>query len=243
MNKTVLGALAVTVLMANYAYAADLPVRPAPPPPAPVATWTGCYLGGNVGWARVETKLLFNNVDDFSRSADGIAGGGQIGCDYQFASNWVFGVQAMFDGTNIGVSRVSRLFPTQTIHADVNWFGTVTARLGYAFSPSFLLYSKVGWGTYETEVTLVNNATGAELSGGGKNRSGLDVGVGGEWMFTPNLSLFVEWDHIFVKDQGIFFANLGAGGTPAEIRRDFDKVLVGFNWRFGGYGSQVRGGY
>ena len=178
---------------------------------------------------------------DGSGHESAFIGGVQAGCNWpQYASNWVFGVQAMFDGTNIGVSRVSRLFPTQTIHADVNWFGTVTARLGYAFSPSFLFYSKVGWGTYETELTLVNNLTGGELSGGGKNRSGLDVGVGGEWMFTPNFSLFVEWDHIFVKDQGVFFATLGPGGTPAEIRRDFDKVLVGFNWRFGGFGSPVR---
>jgi len=241
MHKAILAGLAVTTLMTNFAYAADMPVKARPVlPPPPVATWTGCYLGGNVGWARAETKLLFNGVDDFGRSADGIAGGGQLGCDYQFASNWVFGIQGMFDGTSIGVSRPSVRFPANTIHADVNWFGTVTARLGYAFSPSFLFYSKVGWGTYETELTLVNNLTGGELSGGGKNRSGLDVGVGGEWMFTPNFSLFVEWDHIFVKDQGVFFATLGPGGTPAEIRRDFDKVLVGFNWRFGGFGSPVR---
>jgi len=238
MNKAIMAGLAVTALMGNFAYAADMRVKaPPPPPPAPVATWTGCYLGGNIGFARVEAQLLFNGVDDFSRSADGIAAGGQIGCDWQLSSNWVFGLQAMLDGTNIGVSRTSVRFPTHTINADVNWFGTVTARFGYAFSPSFMLYGKAGWGTYEAEVTLVNVATGAELSGGGRKRSGLDLGVGGEWMFTPNFSVFIEWDRIFVKDQGVFFANLGAGGTSAEIRRDFDKVLFGFNWRFGGFRS------
>ena len=29
----------------------------------------------------------------------GFAGGGQIGCDYQFAGGWVIGFRNMFDGT------------------------------------------------------------------------------------------------------------------------------------------------
>jgi outer membrane immunogenic protein len=61
--------------------------------PAPVYAWTGCYIGGNVGWARAKTEVSFDGVGDFSRSADGFAGGGQIGCDYQFATNWVIGIQ------------------------------------------------------------------------------------------------------------------------------------------------------
>ncbi len=41
------------------AFAADMPLKAPPPPPAPVFTWTGCYLGGSVGGIWRQT----NNTD------------------------------------------------------------------------------------------------------------------------------------------------------------------------------------
>jgi outer membrane immunogenic protein len=81
------------------AMAADMPVKARPAPtPAPVYLWTGCYIGGNVGWAQESVHFDDSSgFDDGRRSRSGFAGGGQIGCDYQFASNWVFGVQGMID--------------------------------------------------------------------------------------------------------------------------------------------------
>jgi outer membrane immunogenic protein len=246
MVRGIVTAFGLTAL-ATSAMAADLPVKAPPPAPAPVYAWTGCYIGGNVGWARVETKVtLFNNVlgtGQAERSADGVAGGGQIGCDYQFASNWLFGVQVMFDGTSIDASRVSVLFPADTFHAKVDWFGTVTGRFGYLISPSFLLYGKFGWGGYRARLTVNDTLTGVELGSASRTQSGFDAGVGGEWTFSPNWSLWIEWDHIFPQDKTVFFPNLGVGGTTANVRRDFDKVLVGVNWRFGGAASPVRAAY
>ena len=136
MNKVLLSSLALLALAGSSASAADLP-RKAPPPimVAPVSTWSGCYIGGNVGWARVSTEVTFNGFAEFDRSADGFAAGGQIGCDYQFASNWVIGVQFMADWTDIEASRASVLFPGNTIHAKLRGFGTLTGRLGYAVFP------------------------------------------------------------------------------------------------------------
>jgi len=246
MNRTFLAGLAAATLVANYASAADLP-RKAPPPVmvAPVSTWTGCYIGGNVGWARVQTKVEFNDVSDFSRSADGFAAGGQIGCDYQFASNWVVGAQLMVDWTDIEASRASALFPGNTIHAKLRGFGTVTGRLGYVVAPSFLLYGKFGWGAYRTDFAI-QNASGVEIASANRRQNGFDVGVGGEWMIAPSWSLFVEWDHIFASNNDFTFQT-GAVTAPvitrAEIRRDLDKVLVGVNWRFGGAAAPVAARY
>ena len=237
MHRSVLVGLAAATLVANYASAADLP-RKAPPPVvvAPVSTWTGCYIGGNVGWARVSTEVTFNGFAEFDRSADGFAAGGQVGCDYQFASNWVIGVQFMADWTDIEASRTSVLFPANTLHAKLRGFGTLTGRLGYAVTPSFLFYGKFGWGAYSTKFS-VENAAGVELASANRRQSGFDLGVGGEWMIAPNWSIWIEWDHIFAQDKTFFFPNLGPVGTTAEVRRDLDKVLVGFNWRFGGVGA------
>src|SRR5436190_1643242 len=44
---TALGGLA----LAGPALAADIPVKAPPPVVAPAFTWTGCYIGGNVGGA------------------------------------------------------------------------------------------------------------------------------------------------------------------------------------------------
>jgi len=182
-------------------------------------------------------------VADFNRSRDGFAAGGQVGCDYQFANNWVVGVQGLLDWTNIEADRASVLFPGDTIHARVRGFGTLTGRLGYTITPNFLLYGKFSWGAYRTNFT-VNNAAGVELANGNRTQSGFDVGVGGEWMIATNWSLWIEWDHIFAQDKSFFFPNLNPpAGTRAEIRREFDKVLVGFNWRFGGVSAPVAARY
>src|SRR5262245_57422951 len=106
--------------LATSAIAADMPVRP-PSPPVPAILWTGCYIGGNVGWAQVSAD--FNdriNGGDGSLSSSAFAGGGQIGCDYQFASNWVFGVQGLIDWTDIKRNRVSIIDPELTFHREGN---------------------------------------------------------------------------------------------------------------------------
>ena len=242
MKQNLLASIALAALMVSPALAADLPRKAPPPlPPPPVYTWTGCYIGVNAGWADVETRIAVAGVVDGtgSRSANGGAFGGQIGCDYQFASSWVFGVQALFDGTNIERERVSVLFPTATFRAEVDGFATITGRLGYAVSPAFLIYGKFGWGAYKTSLTAFTTLTGVELGSVSRTYSGLDLGLGGEWRFSPNWSLWVEWDRIFPKDKTLFFPALGVGGTTAIVRRDLDKVLVGVNYRFGGLGGPV----
>jgi outer membrane immunogenic protein len=221
-------------VLATSAIAADMPVK-APPAPAPVYTWTGCYIGGNIGWAQVSAHFddRFDG-DDGRLSKSGFAGGGQIGCDYQFSSNWVFGIQGMIDGTDINRSRVSIIDPTLTFHHDVNWFATVTARLGYLFTPSFLFYVKGGWGSVNERFSVTTTATNVHVASLDRNANGGDVGVGFEYMFTPNWTFFVEWDHIFLDHTSIEFRD-----RFDNIHRDFDKVLFGINWRFGGARSSV----
>ena len=164
MNRTLLTSLALLALSGGSAFAADLRVK-APPmvASAPVYTWTGCYVGANIGAARTEASVTFFGVEDFSRSKSGGAFGGQIGCDYQFASNWVIGVQGMIDGTNVEVDRLSNRFANTNLHAEVDRFATITARFGYAVSPAFLIYGKVGWGSIKTSLTATNTLTNVEL--------------------------------------------------------------------------------
>jgi len=229
-------AFAMTTL-ATSAIAADLPVRP-PPPPAPVYQWTSCYVGGNVGWAQISAH--FNDRiagDDGSLSTSAFAGGGQIGCDYQFAANWVFGVQGLVDWTDIKRNRVSIIDPLVSLHRNGNWFATVTARLGYLFTPTFLFYVRGGWGSVNDEFSVITTTTNTTLATVNKNANGGDLGVGFEWMFARNWTLWVEWDHIFLDNSSIEFTRIAGTTRFDNINRDFDKVLFGVNWRFSGPGS------
>src|SRR5262249_33869044 len=102
-----LGIAAIT--LGSAAQAADMPLK-APHPPPPVYSWTGCYWGGHVGWGwgrKTLNENFFDGEDDltvdtvgiprrvgFSGKIDtsGAVFGGQVGCNYQFANNWVIGV-------------------------------------------------------------------------------------------------------------------------------------------------------
>jgi outer membrane immunogenic protein len=264
MTRTVLAALVATTLLANVAYAADLPVKAPPPPPAPVYTWTGCYIGGNIGWAQVNSRFRSDGVrfvdgksdkwfdgviDNGHVSADGFAGGGQIGCDYQFNSNWLIGIRGLVDVASFSGDHISPVLWDDTFHTRSRWFGTITGRLGYLITPTFLIYAEGGWGfvqqkfnVIDTAHVLINNVDNSS------NANGADVGVGFEWMFTQGWSLWVEWDHIFLNNRTFAFtfndSRCYCTGTVSEsVRRDFDKVLVGINWRFGAPAAAVRAAY
>ncbi len=139
---------------------------------APVSTWTGCYIGGNVGWARVLDR---SNVQRFCRirpSADGFAAGGQIGCDYQFASNWVIGVSSSWPtGPDIEASRTSVLSQPIPFTPNCGEFGTLSgsARLRRHAVRSYSTASSVGAPIAPT--SRVENAAGVELASANRRQN------------------------------------------------------------------------
>ena len=93
--KKVLIASAILISLDTVmpAFAADLPPRrytKAPAVATSIYNWTGFYIGGHIGGA-------FNGDNGFagtnSDSNGQFLGGVQIGGDYQFAQNWVIGVE------------------------------------------------------------------------------------------------------------------------------------------------------
>ena len=149
MRKSSLMLLAAAIgLAASQASAADLP-RKAPayiPPAPPPITWTGCYIGANIGgiFGRFKAEGPFGG--EFSEDGSGFAGGGQIGCDYQFAgTGWVIGFRNMFDGTTAHRDRTIQFgsLAGGDIDFHTRWFDTLTGRLGYAVAPAWLLLSLI----------------------------------------------------------------------------------------------------
>jgi outer membrane immunogenic protein len=130
MRKLLLASVAAGALAAaGSAKAGDLPVpaypppppgypyAPPPPPPPPLFSWSGCYVGGHVGWGWSKTTFQDQNsssalIDSsaLSRTAsvNGNGGifGGQLGCDFELGNNFVFGMSGSAAGTTITGSGV-----------------------------------------------------------------------------------------------------------------------------------------
>jgi len=148
------------------AVAADLPAMRVKAPvmaPAPFS-WTGCYVGGQVGagWGRKEFYdpghdagggTINQNFAPPGQSTPFDVGasvlrGAQVGCDYQLAPNWVFGAEGDFSWTDINGQTSDPFFLGKnnnpiTLTSKTDELATATARLGYA-RDHYLLYAKGG---------------------------------------------------------------------------------------------------
>jgi outer membrane immunogenic protein len=228
---------------APLAYAADMGPAPMPAkgPMAPqivASTWTGCYLGGNIGggWAHKDFTDSFSGFNDGSHTASGIAGGGQIGCDYQFATSWVIGIQGMWDAASLTGDNVITGDPHDTVHSKVRSFGTVTGRVGYLLMPQLLFYGKGGFAWADDRFNCNGDVSGGCYPGWSASgtRSGWDAGVGLSWMVAPNWDLWIEYDHLGLGTKTVTFTPDNGIGHPfnEDIKQSVDKVLVGFDYRF-----------
>jgi len=83
----------------------------------------------------------------------------------------------------------------------------------------------------------INDLTGALFaSSGDDTRWGGTVGVGLEFVFAPNWTAGIEYDHLFMQDRTLNFTSPVTGLTVASdsIRQDVDLVTVRLNYKFGG---------
>jgi outer membrane immunogenic protein len=228
-------------LAATQASAADLPrkaPRPAAPPPPPPITWTGCYIGANIGAVEAWGDAHFNGFDFGSNNRWGFTGGGQIGCDYQFAGPWVIGFRNMFNGTTLSRDRnfVDQFGNFVTLDNHISWFDTLTGRIGYAWTPRWLIYGQGG-------VAWINNRTDLTVNGfdfgriGNRTRTGWTAGGGTEWMFAPGWSVFLEGNYMDFgnQDHTVFGDNLFGcvAGCTFNTHAKVATGLIGVNYRWG----------
>jgi outer membrane immunogenic protein len=221
------GILAVTIVAAAQpALAADFP---ASAPPA--ATWSGCYVGGNLGgaWSHTSVNDEVSGSPIAALDASAIAGGAQIGCDYQFARNWVLGVQGMVDATGLQANTTSVLLGPLVLRGVIPWVATLTARLGYAASPDLLVYGKAGGAWAHTDSSLLLN--GAVFDAASFDQAGWTVGAGAEWRFKRNWSVFAEYNYIGLADKVVSYPN---SSNIGNVQQSVHLGLIGLNMRFGG---------
>ncbi len=244
MRKLLLGVIAVAALVAGPALAADLRARPiykSPPPVTPYFSWTGCYLGGNVGgaWAYKSVSDPLGSYTPFlagqdlgSHNAGGFTGGGQVGCDYQ-VGNWVIGGQGMFNWTDLNGNNLQ---PNGAVFNDTHipWMTTATGRLGYTARPNLLVYVK-GGGAWVKDDYSSYTSGGLQVAAANVTRSGWTVGGGVEQIFAGGWSWFAEYNYLNFGTNTVTFATNTVPSVlfPIDVQQDLQMFVVGINYRFG----------
>jgi outer membrane immunogenic protein len=218
--------------------AADLPLKAPPPPPVPMFSWTGFYIGANIGgaWSHSSVTDLVTGAT-FNTDSNGFIGGGQVGYNYQM-NNFVFGVEGDIDATSIKKTGPGVVTGIGTLQASVStdWVATLAGRIGFAFD-RWMIYAKGGGAWVQNTASITNLGTGAMVSASNTN-SGWVLGVGAEWAWGGPWSAKIEYDHMEFGNWTTAAPVIAAGDT-ITASRNIDMVKFGINYRFGGggYGS------
>jgi outer membrane immunogenic protein len=263
MNKLIfLGAAGLALMVAGPAFAADLPQMPVKATFAQRFTWTGCYLGAHVGgaWMRNDVTdpvlLVQDNVNlggpgfttggptTVGVNESGAVVGGQIGCDYQFPSNFVLGVEGAASGGTMKGSTVVALPnsppDTAVVHVKTDFVPTLTGRAGYAVD-HWLFYAKggVAWASSKYSVTgTFNGGAGLGLPfdfEGLSLRTGWTAGGGVEWAFADDWSARLEYDYYDFGTHTATMSDVVNGPGPLSFKTTMQTVKLGVNFHVWGW--------
>jgi outer membrane immunogenic protein len=257
MRKLALINLAtLAVAMAGPALAADLPIK-APAPFAERFSWTGCYVGGHIGggFARKDISDPVRLVQDsflgpgntvgvttVNPSPTGVVIGGQIGCDYEFPSSFVIGIEGAASGSTMRGSKIVELplgFPGEAalVNANTDFLPSLTARVGYAFD-NVLLYARGGAALAGDKFEVSGAFQGTPFDFRGlDNRFGWVVGGGVDWTFSHHWSVNLEYDYYDFGHRNVMMADpINSFAEFVDVKQTVQVVKVGFNFHVWGGG-------
>jgi outer membrane immunogenic protein len=247
-------ATSLAVTLAGPAIAADLPMKSEVPYVAPRFSWTSCYVGAHLGGGRaakdmtdpvqlVQDSFLgagsTTGITTASTTPTGVVIGGQIGCDYEFASNLVIGIEGSASGstmrgsTNVGLPLGNP--DVGLVQANTDFLASVTGRVGYAFD-TVLLYAKGGFAVAGDKYNVSGTFTGLPYNFQGlDNRYGWTAGGGVDWAFSRHWSMNVEYDYYrFGSGPILMNDGINAFSGVVDVRQTVQVVKVGLNFHIWG---------
>ena len=244
MRHLLLSTVALAAL-AGSAFAADLPSRKEAPvyiAPTPAFSWTGFYVGADIGGSFGSTSVHYDWTDWNSHSLDtsGVLGGGYVGYNYQLNQNFVLGVEGDFQGSSASNSWswVGSNFAgdanVYTAEEPANWLASINGRLGIAYDRAlFYAIGGAAWGQGSAPSPALRRRRCAlrRLHQQAVTESGFDVGGGVEYAFTPNWVGRVEYRYY---DFGNVQPDPGWSRpiTPFREQTSVNTVRVGLAYLF-----------
>jgi outer membrane immunogenic protein len=220
------------------AFAADLPSRSeppvyVPPPPPPIFSWTGVYIGGQIGyeWGQSSTSAstAAGTFGQPGYSANGVTGGAHVGYNYQI-NHFVVGLEGDVDGSSYQGSGTNN-FGTISHSTNIGVDGSVRGRVGFAWDRA-LFYATGGVAFAGLNNTSVNIANGASDSFN-NTQVGWTVGGGVEYAVTNNWSIRAEYRYTDYGNVNEFEANSTGGAATISKHETDNRVQAGFSYKFG----------
>lgn len=194
-------------------------------------SWTGFYVGGNVGgaWSERTSNTTFpnGNTQLFTFDEDSFAGGVQGGYQAQFGTI-VVGLEMGLTGFDLAGRRVAdpAVIADRTRLSDVDWLFTLTPRIGFAMD-KWLVYLKAGYANAEVFTGTSLTSTDAQRTGVNRRDDGWTIGTGFEVAVAPWVSLGLDYSYVSIEPNarpgGPQFQPLGAG---TAINSDIDLHLL-----------------
>jgi outer membrane immunogenic protein len=263
VKKLLLGAVALCIL-GTAAQAADLPRKsfPSAAAPVPMFTWTGFYVGLNGGYGFGDNKFATTGTPAFLTLAPtivpgglkdkskGFVGGAQAGYNLDY-NGFVVGVETdvQFSGIKsraafTGVPVLGTQLTTSS-KSEIEYFGTLRARLGFTPFDRMLVYATGGlaYGQVKTSASVIGVQAPGLVWDGSKSemKFGWTLGAGLEYALTNNLSLKAEYLYYDLgKTSAVALGNAAVRGTAALNGIDYATrsqnngsiVRAGINYRF-----------
>lgn len=193
------------------------------------------------GASNIANALAKIATNHSSLHSNGFIGGGQIGYNYETTKRVLLGLNIDFDGlTNSNNTFDSQktvaladfdenYVGTWSVTQKINYLGTVGARLGYLYYPTFLVYALGGFAY--GNVTL-NTAWTAQESLGptvfpaistqnnlSETLTGWTAGSGVEWLFKPNWSTMLQYTYYSLN-------NLNSSVALAQINESVSPPVL-----------------
>ncbi len=256
-----MGAAAGALVFAAQANAADLNGGGYKDGPRAFAApmWSGVYVGinGGYGWRDKSDQFGYaacGNGDCGGPypayggiGADGGFGGGQLGYNWQgvLGTPWlVAGIEADIQGAGIsgsGTALGSTPSPwSESYKANLDWFGTIRGRLGYAASNTLIYFTGgFAFGGLRQHAEDSNYTPNAVYEFN-DTVTGYVLGGGVEYKFSPSWSLKAEYQYLnFGKNNASLVPNNSYEPTPPasvsatdyHLSDDaFHTVRVGLNY-------------
>ena len=243
MWKLLSGAALLALAAGTPAFAADLALKaPAGIPPAPLFSWTGCFIGAHLGGVASEDSTTNMLGHSAGFDSNGFVGGGQVGCDYQFAPGWVIGAEGRAAWTSLQdthASTVRNLLTGITLPSQFtmknNFLASATARLGYSFADRWLVFVRGGaaWTNEKIDDAFVRSNGLAVDPSTTSSRTGWTVGTGVDWAFAPHWSATLEYNYYdFGNDSAVLTDNVGTRVSIFSVKDKMHEVTVGVNYHF-----------
>ncbi|GAA4808736.1 hypothetical protein GCM10011365_16800 [Marinicella pacifica] len=208
--------------------------------------WRGCYVGVHGGSAEVDSSyrgvffvgdVINDNLGTVS--GDGEFFGAQVGCRMLVSDNWVLGLRLSgSDGdTNARHPYINGTSPTNYVSYDADNLVTLSGQFGFLLSEASLLYVNLGYGQIDmlVEDTDPNYQEPIYF----QHKDTLDdvmVGVGFEYRFNANWSVFAEYNQIdFGTERNVLLTDLSTWDIDdyqADIGHEMDFFKLGVNFQF-----------